>query len=121
MALETDSSSQSENQLYLSMDVAVDEDWVWSVNQFELENNRKYVASACLVPTNCYTFFFFDEMGDGLTTGAMTLMLNEEVVLQIRPGDTGLEFQENSAASFWYKEFGTCTSVSTSSLTNNGT
>lgn len=114
MNLETDQWSPSENHLYLFDDAAPDDEWVWLVNISELQGNAGYEGSACLLPTSCYKFYFFDEWGDGLATGGLTLTLDGTVVFQISPDDYGLVFEQGSATTYWYKEFGMCTSTSTS-------
>ena len=113
--LETDQSSGSENQLFL-WDVAAREDeWVWIVGLNEFESNTVYNGYACLLPSHCYQFAFSDESGDGLATGELTLIQEGQVVFQISPGDIGTTFDMGSTASYWLKEFGACSSTSTSS------
>ncbi len=118
MTLETDQWSLSENYLFLFDATASDAEWVWVVTLFELQASTAYVSSACLVPTTCYKFYFFDKMGDGLASGGLTLKQGGNVVLQISPGDNGILFEDDTATTYWYHEFGTCNSNSYSTATN---
>lgn len=113
MNLETDRWSRSENHLYLFDDAAPEDEWLWIVTRNQLEGNREYDGAACLVPTSCYKFYYFDDWGDGFATGGLTLTLDGTVALRISPGDnTGTLFQDGEAAVYWYQEFGSCTSIS---------
>jgi hypothetical protein len=64
------------------------------------------------IEQGCFKFYFFDEYGDGLESGGLTLTLNGVVVLRIMPGDLGDIYEQGSPATYWYQEFGTCTTTS---------
>jgi hypothetical protein len=111
--LETDRWSRSENHMYLFDSAAPQDEWIWIVERTQLRGNREYVGTACLVPTSCYKLYFFDEWGDGLASGAgLTLTLDGTETLRISPGDSGTLFEDGEATTYWYQEFGTCTSIS---------
>lgn len=122
MTLETDQWSGTENQLLFWDVAAPDNEWVWLVNLNEFEPNRVYDGNACLLLSHCYQFYFFDEYGDGLATGGVTLTIDGQEVFQISAGDPGTVFEQGSPRTYWTKEFGTCSSssTSTSSVKYNG-
>lgn len=113
--LETDRWGRSENSLFLYDDVAPDDDWIWQMEPHTLQGNTEYGGTACLDPSVCYKFFYFDSWGDGFLTGGLTLTQDDNSVLEIIPGDTGNIVEAGSAVTFWFQSFGPCAETTTSS------
>lgn len=108
LSLETDRWSRSENHLYLFDTAAPEDEWIWRQARFDLRGNQDYVGQTCLSLSTCNKFYFFDEYGDGLESGGLTLELDGVPILQVLPGDTGEVFEEGQSATFWYQEVGNC-------------
>lgn len=106
--------------MYLFDSAAVDDKWIWIVRRTQFQGNRQYAGNACLssLSSKCYKFYFFDEWGDGLSSGnGLTLTLDGTQVLRIIPGDPGTVFEAGKVATYWSQEFGSCTAISAN---NNG-
>lgn len=110
LVLQTDQWSRSENYMYLYDDATPQDEWIWKIDRFGFDGNTEYNGTACLQPSNCYKFFFFDAWGDGLLSGSLTLTLDGNEVLAIVPGDVGTIFEEGSVTTYWAQSFGPCTS-----------
>lgn len=105
---ETDLWAPQENSLYFYDDAAPDNQYIWAVSSFEFEPNNAYQRSACLKPSTCYRFFFYDTGGDGLINGGLTLTRDGNQAFRINPGETGTILEQGSPKTFWSKSFGPC-------------
>jgi hypothetical protein len=96
-----------ENHLYLydrTNDV-----YIWNMPWNTLDCNREYTGRECLkLRTACYEFYFYDEAGNGIEEGSLTLRLSGDIVLQINPGDRGTMVEIRPPVDYWYREFGLC-------------
>ncbi len=103
-----DQLALEETFLYLYDEAAPDNEYIWVVETSEFAASSEYQQSACLKPSTCYRFFFFDAWGDGLINGGVTLTRDGYVVLQINPGETGTVAEQGNPTTFWSKSFGPC-------------
>lgn len=105
---EGDVQTDHENSLYLYDDSSPDDKYIWYAERFQFEPSSEYVGYACLKPSRCYRFFFFDAKGNGLQTGGLTLANDASVVMKIRPGDIGTAGNEGITGTYWSESFGPC-------------
>lgn len=112
----TDRWSRTENYLYLFDDAAADDEFIWKVDRLGFEAFDRYNDTACLDPSACYKFSFFDTWGDGLLAGALRLTFDGSVALEILPGDRGEFLAEGvDATRVWMESFGPCAETETES------
>ena len=76
--------------------------WEYEVGSFSQGN---YTWTTCIDGTKCNEFYFFDEFGDGISSGGLTLMVDGEVALSVQPGDEGTVFE---GEQYWGVAFGDC-------------
>jgi len=110
-SLETDRWSLSENELYFYDDAADESSFLWSMQLYEIRGNSSYDGTACIDPSRCHKFFFFDSYGDGLTTGGLTLKQDGATLLDVGIYDIGTPVSGGGPKEYWYREVGSCRST----------
>jgi cysteine-rich repeat protein len=111
LEMETDTWAVTESQVYLfDRDRTDTADFVWAYRTGDLEAEATYDWTACLAPSKCFLFYFFDTVGDGLETGFLVLRVNGDQELYIFPGSDGSELwaPDDSSATYWIREIGNC-------------
>ena len=109
-----DKRAHHDNSLYLYGDNSQDEEFIWYAERLDFEPSSEYVGYACLRPSACYRFFFFDVMGDGLLAGGLTLTTDGNLIMRISSGDVGTgEGDQAIPGTYWSESFGPCSTSTT--------
>ena len=76
----------------------------------EFMKNQIYIfEELCLDPSRCYELFVFDTAGDGFNIGGVVVEVDEVVVLEVNPGDSGTPCEQcGGPTTYWVAGFGTC-------------